>query len=644
MNDLAGLRRAGPRTILAMLLALPVFGIGDEWKNEARWLAEKPAGDAAVGGYWMNLGPTGIRARLHALSFEVKYVFPDSPAAGHVQPGDEIVGVNNRPFVTPHTFGFDWDSAAKKGYEGPMMDFGNAIEESEGKEGILTLSIKRGGKPSSVKIKIRTLGKFSPTFPYKCKKSDLIYQEICDNLEKNSGDWGPPNGAAGGLCLLASGNPQYLKLLERLAKNMGGLNPMERGGLNNWNLTYAGIYLGEYYLATGDASVLRTLLDVHRGLEFAQTNPGVLQHQKDWGGYSELGIMEGLAITAYAMLDKCKVEFPPQTYELMKKRVRYITRKDGCVVYGRDPVTPGWEQEPMKLDPGGGAYECAGRAGAAMLGFYLISNEDPQAMPYCINVGTFQTNYLQYFPDTHACPGVGIHLMGLGLATGYPEGFRKLMDYHKAYFNLMRTHEPGKFVALPSRSDSCDLRFSPVFTSANIGLLLCVKEKRLQIGGAPLKPGRALARLKGVAGRGPSPAAAPDKPAAATEAKPKPVVKPEAVAAWDARLRARLIDALASGRRIRFPFSIVGSAAELASLDGGGGMKIRSGGSEMALAWPALPANDRKGLALALADDGTAPDFALAAFYSMAAGDLTKAEGFLARAGAAADEVRAAFQ
>ena len=633
------IHRSGMWAVFAVLAGSTAFGIGDDWKTEARWLAGKPAGEAAVGGYWMNLGPTGIRARLHELSFEVKYVFPDSPAAGHVQPGDVIVGVNERPFRTPHTFGFDWDKAAKKGYEGPMMDFGNAIEESEGKDGILTLSIKRGGKPSSVKVRIRTLGKFSDTYPYKCKKTDLLYQEICDYLEKNSGDWGPMFGAVGGLTLLASGNPRYLKLLERTAKNMGGMNPLERGGLNNWNLTYIGIYLGEYYLATGDASVLRTMYDVHKGLEFAQTYPGVLQHQKDWGGYPELGIMEGLAITAYAMLDKCKVEFPPQTYELMKKRVRYITRKDGCVLYARDPYNPGWEQEPMKLEGAGGAYECAGRAGAAMLGFYLISNEDPQAMPYVANVGTFQTRYLQYFPDTHACPGIGMHLMGLGLAAGHPAGFRQLMDYHKAYLNLMRTHEPGKFVALPSRSDACDLRFAPAFTSANIGLLLAVKEKRLQIGGGGLKPGRRGAKVAK-----PVPTTAAPAPSVEPEARPRKSASADTISAWDVKLRARIQEELAAGRKPKFKWTALGSEAEVRALSPADELRVEGKDGGANLSWSAIPLADRRNLALSMIRKGTAKDHALAAFYHLALGEEDKAQPHLDQAGAGADAVKAAFR
>ncbi len=638
--------RPGCWSAWTLLVVSTAFAIGDEYKNDAAWTARKSHGEPQVGGFFMNLGPTGIRAQLRELTFDVKYVFPDSPSAGLVLPGDRIVGINGRPFTTPHTFGFDWDKAAKTGYEGPMMDFGNAIEEAEGKDGVLTLMIKRGDKPSSVKIQIRPLGRFSPTFPYKCRKSDLIYQEICDYLAKTPDDWagGGVTAAVGGLALLASGNPQYLKYVERAAKNMTRLNPLEPGGLNNWNLVYAGIFLGEYHLATGDPGVLRTLFDVHKGLEFAQTAPGVLQHQKNWGGYSELGIMEGLAITAYAMIDKCHVEFDPKTYELFKKRVRWITRKDGCVLYARDSK-PGWDQEPMALDGGRGPYEAVGRGGAAMLGFYLISGADPQAAAYVTNVGEFLTRYMQYFPDCHGCPGVGMHLMGLGLACGHPDGFRKIMDYHKAYFNLMRTHQPGKFVALPSRSNECDLRFPAAFTSANIGLLLCVKERRLQVGGAPLKPGRGWRGLS----NGPKQNVEPNGKSSAptvNEApkKRRPIVKPEAVAAWDAKLQIRIREELQAGRKPRFRWTVTGDWADIANIGPDAKLRIEGKDGTALQPWSALSLPDRRNMAVALIRSGNSADYALAAFYYLALGESDRAQVHLDKAAGAACAVRESFE
>ena len=277
-----------------------------------------------------------------------------------------------------------------------------------------------------------------------------------------------------------------------------------------------------------------------------------------------------------------------------------------------------------------------------MLGFYLISGADPQAGAYAANVGEYLTRYMQYFPDCHGCPGVGIHLMGLGLACGYPEGFRKVMDYHKAYFNLMRTHEPGKFVALPSRSNECDLRFPPAFTSANIGLLLCVKEKRLQVGGAPLKPGRGVRQAPNVAKpAGEAPAAAAKKEEGE---KPKPVVKPEAVASWDARLQARIREELRTGRKPRFRWTVLGDSAEIAEIGPKADLRIEGRDGAALQAWSVISLPDRRNMAVALVRNGHGDDHALAAFYHMVLGEADRAQVHLGKAGSAADEVKAAFQ
>jgi C-terminal processing protease CtpA/Prc len=113
-------------------------------------------------GVFFNLGPTGIRALLtdkdgkiliggEGIQYLVKYVFPDSPANGKVLPGDIITGVNGKPFKTPYLFGY-W---AGTGYEGPLMDVGRAIEESETKrDGKLTFSINRNGKHLAVDVQM----------------------------------------------------------------------------------------------------------------------------------------------------------------------------------------------------------------------------------------------------------------------------------------------------------------------------------------------------------------------------------------------------------------------------------------------------------------------------------------------------------
>jgi|GEM_PF-7106795 len=54
------------------------------------------------------------------------------------------------------------------------MDFGEAIEKAEGKDGKRVLNVTRGSENLEVKIDLEPIGSFSATFPTNCKKSDLL--------------------------------------------------------------------------------------------------------------------------------------------------------------------------------------------------------------------------------------------------------------------------------------------------------------------------------------------------------------------------------------------------------------------------------------------------------------------------------------
>lgn len=435
----------------------------------------------------MNLGPTGLAAKLNERSFTVMTVDGDGPAAGRVRKGEEIVGVGGKLFTTPHHFGFGWEHA-QFGYQGPMMDFGNAIEDAEGGDGVLTLMIKREGKTVDVQIKIRSLGRFSDTFPFNCEKSDRIYSEICEYLSvnmKGSGWGGPVHTAPCALTLLGSGDPKYLPHVKRAAHGLTGIKPYA-DGLYNWNLTYAGVFLGEYYLATSDAQVVDAMKRISAGLAFAQSGDYSFCHGKlfpEHSAYPELGIMNGQAAMAWGLIRSCGIEIDEHRCEMLLKRLRFTTRPDGHVSYAR-PSHPGWEKDaPRPFTERTRAGEGVGRGGAAALGYCLSGRRDPEAAEYIKHVCRYLTQYQAYFPDTHGCPEVGIQWMGLALASGYPEGFWKVMDYHKAWLNLSRCHQPGQFESMPCRSDAWS-DWDRTWMSGTVGLLFCTKERKLRLTGA----------------------------------------------------------------------------------------------------------------------------------------------------------------
>jgi hypothetical protein len=127
-----------PAACLSLLFAGSASALKDE-NNQGRW--EKPCErgpDAVVPGFLVNMGPTGARGILKANSYVVKYIFDGSPAAGILKIDDEVTGANGKAFGT-HTFG-----GRHHGLEGPLQDLGLAIEDSEGGDGVLRLTVKRG--------------------------------------------------------------------------------------------------------------------------------------------------------------------------------------------------------------------------------------------------------------------------------------------------------------------------------------------------------------------------------------------------------------------------------------------------------------------------------------------------------------------
>lgn len=117
-----------------------------------------------------------------------------------------------------------------------------------------------------------------------------------------------------------------------------------------------------------------------------------------------------------------------------------------------------------------------------------------------------------------------------------------------------------------------------------------------------------------------------------------------AMAAWDARLRELLGEDLRAGRPIRFPFKLLGQPAELVRLGEGGALDLKTGGSELHLAWSDLSLEDRRSLALSrVRETKPAQDLEIAAFYHLVSGNSAAAEELLRKIPAVdQDRVRAA--
>lgn len=302
---------------------------------------------AAGNGWFSNLGPTGIRAMLtddegkvewqgEGIQYLVKYVFPGSPADGLVLPGDIIIGVNGQEFQKVYTFGY-WYGF---GYEGPLTEFGQAVEDSERDlNGRLTLMVLRNGKAMNIQVQIDSKGAFSDTFPYNCTKSKSLrnqaVQELID-LQKSNGLW--PGSEHGGfmasIALMAQGAEG--SHMEAVVKY---LDKRSQGSISdsnwNWGLAFNAIAMAEYQMLTGNEKYRDYMLLINDQLK--RNNNRYNNHTYGHVGLAEgsagYGPMKGttsLVLLAWAVMDKAGI--PIHTDSMEKTSVEMDMA--GCAGYG----------------------------------------------------------------------------------------------------------------------------------------------------------------------------------------------------------------------------------------------------------------------------------------------------------------------
>jgi len=242
-----------------------------------------------------NLGPTGMRGWIYISSGSVgndgiitgesrqilvTVVGSSTPASGVLAVDDVILGVGWGAGASALPV---FTSDARK-------SFGWAIGEAEktANGGILRLKRWRAGVTTDVSITLPVMGSYADTAPYSCPKSTLILanarNKLVGQLLANSSfltnDWA---GAINGLALLGGVPPSdynYATVQTRLqtyARALAATTPIP-SGLYTWDWGYIGIFLSEYYLSTGDASVVVGLNNYIVALAKAQSRYGTYGH------------------------------------------------------------------------------------------------------------------------------------------------------------------------------------------------------------------------------------------------------------------------------------------------------------------------------------------------------------------------------
>jgi len=408
------------------------------------------------------LGPIGLALELRkpAFTMHISGVEEGSPAAetGKLKRGQIIESINGQTLK-------DID---------PRVILGNLISEIEATDGVVRLMVKDNKKASArlVEFKIPVLGPYSETWPVDCAKSDTIVKNMAEQL-REAETWGW--GAA--LFLLSTGEAEDLAEVRR--RFSGKLDPKDVG--HPWSIGYTGIAICEYYLKTGDRTVLPAikakcdyLLD--RMYNGSWMGRGGANFNYMAGGHLNAAGLH--AVTFILMAKECGVDVDDRLIsEAFVHLYRYAGR--GNVAYG--------DQMPE------GGMTDNGKVGKLAFVLQAAANLTPQgedsvyaqARDISATKAFYSTSWL-----FHGHTGGGIGELWRGTSMGLvkdkrPKQYRSFMDERRWMYELARTHT-GMFGWAAGQNVN--------YTSINDGsrpcgnyipLIYTMHRKQLRLFGAP---------------------------------------------------------------------------------------------------------------------------------------------------------------
>ena len=408
------------------------------------------------------LGPIGLGLELRKPNFTmyIDNVEAGSPAAqtGKLKQGQIIESINGEVLK-------DID---------PRVQLGNLITKIEASDGVIRMMIKDKPKAEAypVVFNIPALGAYSDTWPQKCAKSDAIVKEMSQFLrEADSWGW----GAA--LFLLSTGEPEDLaEVRRRFSGKLGTDNPG-----HPWSIGYTGIAICEYYLKTGDKSVLPAIKSRHDYLLDTVYNDGWMGRGSASFRYMAGGHLNaaGLhAVTFLLMAKECGVDVNEEFLEdTFRHLYRYAGR--GNVAYGDQMPESGMTDN--------------GKVGKLAFVLQAAANLAPEdkksiyesARDISATKSFYNTSWL-----FHGHTGGGIGELWRGPAMGIvkdkrPTQYRSFMDERRWMYELARTHE-GSFGWAAGKNVNYTAINSDRSPNGNyIPLIYTLPRKELRIFGAP---------------------------------------------------------------------------------------------------------------------------------------------------------------
>ncbi len=411
-----------------------------------------------------HFGPVGIGMDLLLPPFQMKLSRIDkgSPAeaAGKLKVGQMIESINGQTLK-------DID---------PRVQLGAIITKAEATDGIITFMVKETpeAKAEEVIVTIPVLGAYSKTWPLNCPKSDKIVRGEADFLARTGA-----NGMGLGLLfLLSTGEEKDLEVARGWVKKM----VEESKGVKElntypWYAGYGGIGLCEYYLRTGDASILPVIELNADYLRRNMCNRGWNQKGGLNFGYGHMNAA-GVPSSAFLLLARecgAKVdEFTLQ--ESLKQFYRFAGH--GNVAYGDALPESGF------VDNGKTGKLAFQMAAAAALTPDGETSVYAKARDISAVKSFYSTSWM-----LHGHTGGGIGEIWRGAAMGLmvakaPTKYREFMDNRQWFYELSRRFDGSMGIVSATHFNGAQYD-APNNWAIGIALSYTIPRKTLRISGAP---------------------------------------------------------------------------------------------------------------------------------------------------------------
>jgi len=417
---------------------------------------------AAWSGRQIYLGPTGARGWVGGGRIVVTVVPPGSPAEGRLQVGDSIIEAGGEALA-------DGDD--------PRRVLGEAITRAETKagRGRLVLTVVRAGLQRKVTVPIRVMGSYAPTWPYNCRKSAKILAEACDYMTTEQFPDGHIEGegimatAWSVLTWMAADDVKYADNIRRAIYHLCRTDYAAHD-LRSWALGYGGIAITEYYLATGDETVLPKLKEMIKLTQDGQMPSGTWGHNCPWGAYGGLNQAGLVCWMMLSLSEECGLAVNKRVVKRATNFfARYVGR--GGIPYGDHLPTSGAGSN--------------GKDALGAVGFYLRDMNEAGMFFSRLVAAAYEKR-----ENGHTGCFLSLYWGPVAASKAGEEAFRRFMDYQKWYYDLVRTPEGG--IACQPNAENLGGRTTgvytyngPRFTTGGMALAYAIPKRAVRVLGGP---------------------------------------------------------------------------------------------------------------------------------------------------------------